>query len=117
MENFSPLSVVTNFIGYVNQGNIEKVNAYISKDIIFTDIQGRVYAEPEFMENYLKAYPNYKIHIRNVLQGGEGVAIVGYTSGSHVTPEIEEDEVLVWTVELREGLITEWRIYSTEGYA
>jgi hypothetical protein len=117
IENMTPLSIVTDFIGYVNQGDTEKVNALISKDVVFTDIQGRVYEEPEFMENYLKAYPKYNIHIRNILRGGKGVAVVGYTSGSHVDPEIEKNEVLVWTVEVKEGQITYWRIYSTEGYA
>jgi len=69
------------------------------------------------MENYLKAFPKYKIHVQNILQGGGGEAILGSTTGSHVPPEIEKNEILVWTVEVRDGLITEWRIYSTERYA
>ena len=117
MKNMSPHTLVTDFIAYVNQGDIDKVNSYISPEIIFTDIQGRVYYEPEFMENYLRSFPNYKIHINHVLQGGDGVAVIGHTSGSHVSPDIEENEVLIWTAELRDGLITEWRIYSSEGYA
>ena len=117
MKNMSALSIITDFIRCVNQRDIEKVNSYISPEIVFTDIQGRVYSEPGFMENYLRAYPNYKIHINNILRGGGGVAVVGYTTGSHVSPDIEENELIVWTVEVRHGLITEWRIYSTEGYA
>jgi hypothetical protein len=117
MEDLSPLAIVTDFIECINQGDLQKVNSYISTEVIFTDIQGRVYLEPEFMEEYLKTYPNYKIHVKNILRGGDGVAIVGYTTGSHVNAEIEEDEVLVWTVEMRDSLITEWRIYSTERYA
>jgi hypothetical protein len=110
------MTVIMEFIECVNNGQINKLNSYISDEIIFTDIQGRMYQEPEFMENYLKAYPNYKIHIKHVLQGGEGVAVIGYTSGSHVSPEIETNEVLVWTAEVKNGLITIWRIYATQGY-
>jgi hypothetical protein len=117
MKNTSPDTLVTDFIAYVNQGDLEKVNTYLSPEIKFTDIQGRVYYEPEFMENYLKAFSKYKIHIHHVLRGGDGVAVIGHTSGSHVAPDIEENEVLVWTAEMEDGLIAEWRIYSTERYA
>ncbi len=112
-DDNSPLSIVKTFIEWVNRGDIGKVNSFISPDIVFTDIEGRVYREPEFMENYLKAYPAYRIHADRILRGGDGAAVVGSTSGSHVPPDVEENEVLVWTAEVRGGLITEWRIYST----
>jgi hypothetical protein len=67
MEDQTPLSIVTEFIECVNQGDIEKINAHLSPEVIFPDIQGRVYIEHEFMENYLKAFPNYKIHVQNIL--------------------------------------------------
>jgi hypothetical protein len=101
----------------VNNRDVDGLNSYISDKIVFTDIQGRVYYEPEFMENYIRAYPDYRIHVDRVLEGGEGVAVIGFTSGSHVSPEIEENEVLVWTADVRQDLIVSWRIYSTEGYA
>ncbi|MFN2187519.1 MAG: hypothetical protein ACK2T3_02020 [Candidatus Promineifilaceae bacterium] len=95
MENKSPLTVVREFIESVNQGDLGKVNSCISDEVKFTDIQSRVYIEPEFMENYLKAYPSYKIHAKQYLQGGNGIAVIGATSGSHVLQEVEEYEVLV----------------------
>jgi hypothetical protein len=45
---------------------------------------------------------------------GNGVAIIGKTSGSHVGPEVEEREILVWTAEVQDGLISEWRIYKAD---
>ncbi len=117
MHDFSPRSVVLRFIEVVSQGNMEKIGSLVSDDVVFTDILGRVYREKDFMENYLLAFPEYKIHVHHVLQGGKGVAIFGKTSGSHVPPEIEEQEWLVWTAEVEDGLITEWRIYSSEAYA
>jgi len=59
------------------------------------------------MENYLKTFPNYTIPVQNILQGGGGVAIFGSTTGSHLPAEIEKNEILMWTVEVRDGLITE----------
>jgi len=48
------------------------------------------------------------------LQSGDSVAVIGGTTGSHVPPSIEANETLVWTAEVREGLIVEWRIYADE---
>ena len=45
---------------------------------------------------------------------GDGVAIIGKTTGSHLPPEVEERETLLWTAEVHEGLVSEWRIYSDE---
>jgi len=45
-------------------------------------------------------------------QGGNGVAIIGKTTGSHVPPEVEENETVLWTAEIRGGLVAEWRIFS-----
>jgi hypothetical protein len=117
MNESSPCSLVLKFIEYVNQGDIEAFNAMISPDVIFTSIVGNVYQEHGFMAGYLSEFPNYKILVDHALQGGDGVALIGRVSGSHVPPEIEEQSVLVWTVELDGDLITSWRIYAGEAYA
>lgn len=117
MNDFSFLSIVLRFIEVVNKKHLDEIATFVSDDIVFTDIQGRVYQEKDFMENYLAAFPDYEIHVHHALQGGNGVALFGKTSGSHIPPEIEEKEWLVWTAEIKGGLIAEWRIYSTEAYA
>lgn len=117
MVGLSPVSIVQTFVKYVNEGDLSGIASLVSKDLVFVDIQGRIFQEKEFMERYLENFPNYKIHAHHILQGGNGVAIIGKTSGSHVSPEIEEKETLVWTAEIKNGLISEWRIYSSEGYA
>ena len=50
--------------------------------------------------------------MRLILTGGNGVAIVGRTTGSHVPPEVEEKETAFWTAQVRDGLAAERRIYS-----
>ena len=117
MSDLSPRSTVLRFIGCVNTGDLEGIASLIAEDVKFTDIQGDVYWERGFMANYLSEFPNYKIHVHHALQGGNGVAIIGKTSGSHVAPEVEEKEILVWTAEIRAGLISEWRIYADDGFA
>lgn len=117
MDDFSPSSIVLRFVECVNEGDLEGIALLISEGVKFTDIRGRVYREKGFMAGYLAEFPNYKIHVHHALQGGNGVAIIGKTTGSHVPPEIEEKETLVWTAEIQDGLISEWRIYSDSEYA
>lgn len=117
MKQPSPRSIVLRFVECVNAGDIDSVDSLTSDDVVFTDIQGRVHQEHGFMEGYLLECPTYRTHVRHALQGGNGVAIVGNTTGSHVPSEIEKHETLVWTAEVDSGLITKWRIYSSEDYA
>ena len=117
MKDYSPRSVVLQFIAFVNQGDLDGIASFVSDNVVFMDILGREYQEKDFMENYLSAFPDYKIHVHHTLQGGNGVAIFGKTSGSHVPPEIEDQEWLVWTAEVEDGWITEWRIYASDAYA
>jgi ketosteroid isomerase-like protein len=113
----SPRATVLRFIEYLNEGDRAGIASLISEDLKFTDIRGRVYMEKGFMAGYLAEFPNYKIHVRHALRGGDGVAIIGQTTGSHVPSEIEDRETLVWTAEVKDGLISQWRVYSGEEYA
>lgn len=40
------------------------------------------------------------------------MAIIGKTTDSHIPPEVEEKETVLWTAEIQNGLVAEWRIYS-----
>jgi hypothetical protein len=117
MGGRSPTAIVRTFIEYVNEADPEGMASLLAEDVAFTDVQGRVFWEKDFMADYVLNYPGYKILVQHILQGAQGAAIVGRTAHSHVPPEIEEREMLVWTAEVRDGLITEWRIYSGEAYA
>ena len=124
MSECSPTSsIVLRFVEYINAGDLEGIASLTSEEYQFTDIPGRVHifrgeeAIKRSWAEYLSAFPNYKIHVHRVLEGGNGVAIVGQTTGSHVPPEIEEKGTVLWTAEVRDGLVSEWRIYSDEEYA
>ena len=110
------IDVVLRYVEHVNAGQIEEVYNLTSEELCFIDIAGDTFHEREFMTNYMKAFPDYRIHISQALQSGRGVALIGKTSGSHVPPEVEEQETLVWTVEIAGGQITHWRIYADSSY-
>jgi hypothetical protein len=117
MSDPSPASIVRTFVEYVNEGDLAGISSLLSEHVKFTDIQGRVYQEKEFMAEYIANFPDYKILVHQILESGQGAAIVGKTTGSHVPPQIETQETVVWTAEVGDGPITEWRIYSDLEYA
>ena len=43
---------------------------------------------------------------------GNDVAILGRTTGSNVSSELEEKETVLWTAKIQDGFIAEWRLYS-----
>ena len=75
-------------------------------------MSGEVTRGRQGWEDYFTSNPDYRIHVERVLIGGDGVAIIGRTTGSHVQPEVEEHETVLWTAEIRGGLVSEWRIYT-----
>ncbi len=105
-------SIVLEFVMCINKGDSEGLKAIQTEDIIFTDMEGDVYRGRDGWEDYFTSYPEYKIHVENLITSGNGVAIIGTTTGSHVEPEVEEKETILWTAEIRDGYVAEWRIYA-----
>ena len=83
-----------------------------TEDFTLIDMAADIYRGLDDWQGYFSAYPKYKIHVQHVLMSGKGVAILGKTTGSHIPTEVEEKETVLWTAEIRDGLVAEWRIYS-----
>lgn len=105
-------STALGFVECINAGDPEALKAHQTEDFAFTDMSGEVTRGRQGWEDYFTSYPDYRIHVERVLIGGEGVAIIGRTTGSHVSQEVEEHETVLWTAEIRGGLVSEWRIYT-----
>lgn len=108
----SPKSVALKFVEIINAGDSEELVKLQTEDFTLIDMAGDVYRGRDGWQSYFSAYPKYKIHVQHVLTSGNVVAIVGKTTGSHVSPEVEEKETVLWTAKIRNGLVAEWRIYS-----
>ena len=105
-------SVAFKFVEIINDGDSEALIKLQTEDFVLIDMAGDVYRGRDGWQDYFSAYPKYKIHMQQVLTSGNGVAIIGKTTGSHVPPEVEEKETVLWTAEIRDELVAEWRIYS-----
>jgi hypothetical protein len=47
-----------------------------------------------------------------VTHSGNDIAIIGRTTGSHVSPEIEDRETVIWIAKIVDDKVAEWRIYT-----
>ena len=103
---------VMRFVDCINAGDLRALMAHQTEDFTFIDMSGNVFTGRQGWEDYFTSYPDYRIHVDRVVTGGDGVAIIGRTTGSHVAPDVEEHEAVLWTAEIRDGLVAEWRIYT-----
>ena len=108
----TPKSVALKFVEVINAGDSKALIKLQTEDFTLIDMAGDVFRGRDGWQDYFSAYPKYKIHVQHVLMSGNAVAIIGKTTGSHVPPEVEEHETVLWTAEIRDGLVAEWRIYS-----
>ena len=101
-----------NFVDCINSCDPDALMRLMTEDFTFIDVSGQVHHGKERWD-YFERYPEYQIHIQQILTGGSGVAIIGTTTGSHIPPETEKHETLIWTAEIRGEQVAVWRIYST----
>ena len=108
----TPKSVALKFVEVINAGDSGELIKLQTESFTLIDMAGDVFRGRDGWQDYFSSYPKYKIHVQHVLMSGNGVAIIGKTTGSHVPPEVEEHETVLWTTEIRDGLVAESRIYS-----
>lgn len=105
-------SVALAFVEAINKGDSEALINLQTEDFTLIDVDGNVFRGRDGWEGYFSDYPNYRIIVQHILTGGNGVAIIGKTTGSQVAREIEEKETVLWTAEIRDGLVAKWRLYT-----
>ncbi len=113
--------VALEFVSWINHRDLDGLAELMTDDHTFIDYEGNVERGRELMRQgwagYFEGWPEYRIEVHHVLTGGDGVAILGKTTGSHVAPEVEEREYVLWTAEVLDGKVAEWRIYATSDQA
>ena len=105
-------SAALSFVDRINAGDSKGLMELQSEGFTLVDYEGEVYRGRSGWEDYFEECPNYKIHVSHAITSGNGVAILGRTTGSHVSPEVEEKETILWIAQIRDGLVAEWRLYS-----
>ena len=116
MKDTITVDVVSKFVECINAEDLDGLCSLMTDDFTFIDYGGKVERGKDVMrqgfKGYFSDYPQYKIITEKVLTGGTGVAIIGKTTGSHISPEVEVKETVLWTAEIRDGKVAQWRIYA-----
>jgi len=112
-----PVATVISFIDRINRGDVEGLGAMMTDDhelAIFAEdpLAGQA-ANMRAWAGYASAYPQYVIYPRAITEPRDGtVAVLGYTSGSHLglTDHEERKLSLIWLAEVTGGRLQCWRL-------
>ena len=107
-----PKSIALKFVEIINKGDSKELIKLQTEDFTLIDMAGDTYQGRDDWKDYFTTYPKYKIHTQHILTSGNAIAIIGKTTGSHIQPELEQKETVLWTAEIRNNQVAQWRIYS-----
>ncbi|UCG42889.1 MAG: nuclear transport factor 2 family protein [candidate division WOR-3 bacterium] len=110
-------ALVLEFVDRINRQDEHALRRLMHPDFAFIDCEGDACRWADRMRDgfrvYFDAYPDYLIHVDKLVNSGEdGVLVIGRTTGSHIKPETEVRETVVWKADIRDGLVCERRIYA-----
>jgi uncharacterized protein (TIGR02246 family) len=109
--------VALEFVECINNQDWKRLVEMMTENFTFIGpeeddvVEGRDTMGKGFRE-YFEEYPEYKIHVSKVTVSGNAVAFVAQTTGSQVPPEIEARETVIFMATVREGMVSQWRIFS-----
>jgi hypothetical protein len=115
--------LVFRFVELINKGDSASLAEMMADGFRFTDIAGEIFTvsdrgqKKKFWDDYFRDYPQYRIVMNLMLSSGTDIAFIGKTCDSHVPRSAEINETLIWFAGIVSDQVSEWRIFSTEGYA
>lgn len=115
--------LVFRFVGLINRGDSTSLAEMMADGFRFTDTAGEVFTvndrgeKKKFWDDYFQGYPQYRIVMELMLSSGTDIAFIGKTCDSHIPRSVEINETLIWFAGIVGDQVSEWRIFSTEGYA
>ena len=111
-----PVAAVIGFIDAINRGDVDRLVALMSPDHRLQVLQelavtGRE-ANRDAWHGYVTAFPDYVIYPDQIVDRGDGVLVLGSTTGSHLgLPDQEERQLeVIWRATVHDGLLTLWQI-------
>jgi len=121
MASPGAMQVVDAFVAAINSADVERLCALLSVDHQFVDglgnrVRGRE-ALRKAWRGYFAWFPDYRVSVEESFSRGESVALFGRAEGTYAVegqlrPEHHWVVPAAWKAIVRDGLITEWRVYA-----
>jgi ketosteroid isomerase-like protein len=109
MDEFDVMMVVLRFNERINARDLEGLVAMMTEDHFFVDSEGERDDEMEKgWRGFFASYPDYRNVFTRVQAVGDLVAIAGYSVCSYGPL----DGPALWSARVRDGLVSEWRVYE-----
>jgi ketosteroid isomerase-like protein len=115
-RDLPPTAVVVGFIDRINRGDVQGLAELMTEDhqLLVMDeapVSGKD-GNVAGWQGYIDAFPQYVIYPSRIAEQGDRVAVLGYTTGSHLgLPDDEERKLtLIWLAEVAGGRVRAWRL-------
>ncbi len=87
MKELTNKEIALKFIEAINSGKASELEDLMTEDHIFVDagdgrLQGKANMKQAWI-TYFKMFPDYKIEINDITEGGSVIGIFGYASGTY----------------------------------
>jgi uncharacterized protein (TIGR02246 family) len=106
--------IAIEFAERINGGDSDRLAELMTEDHVFVDVEGRATQGREALRpgwaGYFESYPDYEIHVSQVVVIDSVAIVIGQTAGSHVPLEVEALETVIWAAKVRGKLVAEWRV-------
>ena len=113
--------ILLEFVEKINSQNVDGLCSLMSEGHRFIDGLGSIMQGREAMRKawtgYFQLVPDYRISLEEIFETGNVIAAFGTAEGTY-SPDgqlLEENRWQVpaaWRAEVREDLVTEWRVYA-----
>ena len=114
----APIPTTISFIDCINRGDVDALCRLMTEHhalIIFDEppLSGRE-VNRKAWRGHLASFPRYLIHPMRIAQSESRVAVLGYTTGSHLGLADEEEarQTLIWLAETSGGAVTRWQLVA-----
>jgi ketosteroid isomerase-like protein len=120
MRGAAPVALAISFVDCINQRDVSRLGDLMSSDHrldVFDEapLIGKE-ANVEAWRGYFDSFPHYVIYPRRIAACGDTVAILGHTTGSHLTLPDEEERrlTLIWIAETAGNAVTGWKLVEDD---
>jgi ketosteroid isomerase-like protein len=113
--------VVEKFVDLINAHDVDGLVALMSTDHVFIDSLGNRFARPSIetgWRQYFETVPDYWVRVDRVVPDEPASILFGTAGGTYVTnggairPENKWETPAVWRAVVRDGKVSEWRIFA-----